>query len=165
MLIFERDPRQRGLGTIYVPQEPRALMPTSISDEIVLVHPAQPFGSGFHQMRVHFAGAGLGATSLLGPEPAVDHYFWVQAASFFHNDVTARDLSVRLEQQSTGDGAELVTEHLAVPVLTHVAVERSFLIMPDFRLEVRANAMGAGANMFLRMMYLDLLAGEICPQL
>jgi len=164
VLIYERDPRQRGLGTIYTPQEPRSLMPSSISDEIVLVHPAQPFGSGFHQMRVFFGTGTAAATSLLGPEPAEDHYFWVHVASVFHDDPTNRILNLRLEQQSTGDGAELVGRQSMV-ANDHLPVLRSFLIMPDFRLEVRAAAMAAGQRLFMRIMYLDLLAGEICPQL
>lgn len=165
MRIWERDPRQRSLTTIYVPQEPRPLMPTELAEEIVLTHPAQPPASSFHQVIMADEAGAAGGISLLGREPAEDHYFWIHSISVGHTDaVTSRDLTLGI--QNIGAVVSVVVAFQAALVIGRSLFPgRAFLIPRGHRFVLSASGMAAAANLFMRYLYLDLLAAEVSPPL
>lgn len=164
MRIWERDPRQRQLTTLYLPQEPRRVMPSELADEIVLVHPAQPFASSFNEIRLESTIGATGAVIAVGLLPGTDRYFWVHSFSATHDDTTAREMQVGIRQDSTGDEAAVVWRN-GVGAAQPLPSPRSLLIPQGYRLYARTNAIGAGSAITLRAIYLDLLEGEIAPQL
>lgn len=164
--IWERDPRQRQLTTIYVPQEARPLMPTELSDEIVLVHPAQPFPASFHQLQRMNLISAVGVEEVLGPEPGPDRYFWVHAFDTQHNDTVAtHNLELRLRFVDTGEFVRL--EQVSdVPTLIPIFGRRSILVPPGMQLTgISTEVIAAGAQMRLRAYYLDLAQAELPPWL
>lgn len=164
MLIYERDPRQRQLQTIYTPQEPRRVMPSDLAEEIVLVHPAQPFASSFNEIRSDAITGTAGATSVVGTNPGTDRYFWIHAFSGEHDDPVDRDMTLELEQ-ATPSRNVAIAFFPAVPAGQQRPSPRSFYVPFGWRLRVRVNAIAAGQVVLLRSMFVDFLEGEVAPPL
>jgi len=162
MRISERDARQRNLTTIFFPQEARRVMPEEVSEEIILTHPVQPFGASLHEMRADsITGA---ATVLLVPglQPVDPDYFWMHGFSCFHTDAAARDLRLGLEEIATGVQIVFAFEQ-AVPTARILAVNRSVLVGPRFRIFAGVNALAATFTLTLRSVHVNFQGGEVSP--
>lgn len=164
MRIMERDPRQRGLTTIYIPQEPRRVMPDELSEEIVLVHPAQPFGSMLHQVRFDSVNGAVGVTVVNGTTVPDDHYFWVHGGTASHDDATDRRMELRLRDPAVPNNI-IVAQIFLAAAGQAVVLGRSLLVPPGWHIQASVGALGAGNVLSLRLAFLDLLAGELSPPL
>lgn len=164
MRITERDARERGLRTIYLPQTPGRVMPSEISDEIVLVHPAQPWSSKLDEQKTETLQATGVVSTVEGSIPAEDHYFWVHAAHISHNDPVNRRLQFLIREPTT---SVQVILHSVEDVAANLTTEmlRSFLIPAGWRLIGTAAGLAAGQVLTLRYTILDFLVGEIAPPL
>jgi len=164
VLIYERDPRQRQLPLIYTPQEPRRVMPTELAEEIVLTHPAQPFGASFNQIREEATDGANGIPSLGAAVPGADRYFWAHVFSGSHNDPTTRLLELGIRNASSG--VEFLFDVFpAVVTNQSVAVRRTILCPEGYQLFIRADAIAAGSRVQLRIFYVDFLQAEVCALL
>jgi len=164
VLIYERDARQRQLNTIYTPAEPRRLMPSQISEEIVLVHPAQPFPSSLPDIKENLVTGAADVTTIFGSTPQADRYFWVHAAAVLHTDPTNRDMNLALENIISGITFRLVVT-FQQPGNRPVLLARSIIVPPGYRIHGFVGALSPGENLDLRVLFLDLGQAELPPWL
>lgn len=160
--IFERDARQRGLPTIYIPLETGRLMPSDLSDEIVLTHPAQPPGSELYKaVGIERSGAAT-VTTVNGDQPGEDFFHWIQALDVSHDDPVDRDLTLQLEQVVSGNIVR-VFRTLGVPAGIPTGLDRVLLVGNGWRPVVVASALAATQVLTLRYMYVAYRIGERYP--
>lgn len=164
MLIYERDPRQRQLPQLFVPQEPRRVMPAELAEEIILVHPVQPPTASFNEIRQFTRTGAVGVLEVLGDEPPEDSYLWVHIADCQHTDVVVQDLHLEVQNVSTG-AAISITDRIAALPADRAATPRSLLIARGFRMRGRVDALAVGATMRMSYFFLTLLEGEMHPSL
>lgn len=164
MRIVERSPDQRQLQTLFLPQEPRRVMPDEVAEEIVLTHPAQPPTASFLErlFRAQIVGAAAQSTVDLPSAPA-DRYFWVQAMGAFHNEGVARLLTILLGSSTLGY-TEL-TESFTANTNASKAVTRAFLVPPGLNVRVTVAAIAGAAVVTARFLYVELLLAENHPGL
>lgn len=164
MRITERDPQQRQLMTLYVPSEPGRVMPSEVSDEIVLTHPAQPFSSQLAATQLISIVGVNGVTAVEAPPPAAGAYHYIHAFSADHNDPMAREVRLQLFRSGVL-GVELAF-NVALAQDTFLPCPRAFLIPgPDWFLRVVIGSIAAGSRLQFRAIQTPYLFPEICPQL
>jgi len=165
--VTDRSPTGRRLQTVFIPAEPKPVMPTEISDEIVLTHPVMPPMVGLKEGRFrHFRTTGAaGATEILGAQVPTDFYWWIQAVSLFHTDTVA-DRILRLQMLDTSaNRVTILQDRVAVGADLHLVLERPFLLPNDTRLVASVDGLGAGFALTLEFFRLEFLHAEINPQL
>lgn len=139
-------------------------MPSEVSDEIVLIHPALPPMVGFKESNFFFSNT-IGAASasqVFGPLVPTDRYWWVQLADVRHNDANPLALSIRM-QDTLGNQAAIFNESVTRGADDVAALNRPFLLPNDTRLVGVANGIAATFVVTLRFFYLELLHAEINP--
>lgn len=164
MRIWERDARQRQLTSIYVPQEPRGLMPTEISDEIVLTHPAQPFTSSLDTMTHGGSTSAAGVNFIQSTVVPAGEVHWIHAFDAFHNDAVTRRLSIAMNQVQ-GNQLTMVAIDKASAQFQVLMSPRSLLLPAGYRLYAEVDIIGAGNLIFLRFEFVRYVAAEIPPSL
>lgn len=164
MRIVERSPDQRQLQTLFLPQEPRRVMPDEIAEEIVLTHPAQPPTASFLEriFRNTVTGAATVTTVDLPSAPS-DRYWWVQACGGFHNDTAERRLTILLGSSTIGYSE--LTQGSRLLQNDSQAVQRAFLVPPLLNIRMTANGLAATFVLTLRSLYVELLLAENHPGL
>jgi len=162
--IVERSPDQRQLQTLFLPQEPRRVMPDEVAEEIVLVHPAQPATASFleRMFRQQVVGAATVTTVDLLTAPA-DRYFWVQATGGFHNDPGPRRLTILLGSSALGY-TELASSIAATQNFSE-AILRPFLVPPGLNVRYSLDGLAATFVLTARFLYVELLLAESHPGL
>lgn len=164
MRITERDARQRGLTTIYIPQDAGRVMPSDVGDEIILTHPAQPWSSKLDEMQnLNIVGAASNEF-VSGAVPAENHYFYIPWVHWFHNDPTARRLQLMIENFDTSIRVIIFREN-AVPQNEERFNPRPLLIPAGFFLRARAQGIAATFSVSMTLSVIDLLVGELAPPL
>lgn len=164
MRITDRSPTGRRLQTIFFPAEPKPVMPSEVSDEIILTHPAIPPMVGFKEgmFRFNESIGGLGSSVVLGPLVPTERYWWVQLLDFRHDDPVDRRLG--LAMQDTVPNEVLIHQQPAVSLANiGIVLERPFLLPNDTRFVVRSNNMAAGQVLTLRFFFLEFLHAEVNP--
>jgi len=161
--IVERSPDQRQLNTLFLPQEPRRVMPDEVAEEIVLTHPAQPPSASFLEriFRSTTSGA-VGVTTVDGPSAPSDRYWWVQAATVFNNDSLARVTRLFLGSSTLGFSG-LASYNPGIDFTGMLAPTYKFLVPPGLNLRATLNALGAGQVLTLDFIYVELLLAENHP--
>lgn len=164
MRITDRSPQGRRLQTIFFPAEPRPVMPTEVSDEIVLVHPAAPPMVGFKENQFFFQEVlgTLGVANAQSTLVPTDRYWWVQMLEIFHSDAASRTLRIAF-RDSLSNEASIVQGSAAVGAGVRLVFERPFLLPNDTRFIGLADGMAAGARLTLRFFFLEFLHAEINP--
>lgn len=165
MRITDRSPGGRRLQTIFIPAEPKPVMPSEVSDEIVLIHPAVPpmvalkEGKFFHAAVTGAAGV----ATVDGPQVPTDRYWWVQTCDVRHDDGTARLIS--LEMVDTVPNIVVIfSEQTTRASNAPAPMARAFLLPNDTFLRGRLNAITAGNFVSIRFFYLEFLHAEMSPQ-
>lgn len=164
MRISDRSPTGRRLQTIFFPAEPRPVMPTEISDEIVLIHPAAPPMVGFKENQFFFQEV-LGTLGVANAQSSLvptERYWWVQMLEIFHSDATDRGLRIAM-RDSLGNETTIVQSQGALASGVRLVLERPFLLPNDTRFIGLADGMAAGARLTLRFFFLEFLHAEINP--
>lgn len=139
-------------------------MPSEVSDEIVLTHPALPPMVGFKESKFFFSStAGVaGVAQVLGPLVPTDRYWWIQLADLSHNDPTSRKLSIRMQDTVPNDVA-IFNEVGTRSTNELAAFSRPFLLPNDTRLLGVASALAATFVLTLRFFFLEFLHAEVNP--
>lgn len=164
MRIHERGGRQRGLDQVFIPDEPRRVMPSDISEEIVLTHPALPVGSLVSRLSTSLTAGAAGNPAVNGPQPGDGQLHWIIAAQLSHDDPTDREVRFALEEVLSGRLGTLLTQ-VAVPAGVEVALPRSLVVPSRFRLVGRADALTAGDILTLVIFFATVREAESFPYL
>lgn len=165
MRVTDRSPTGRRLQTVFIPAEPKPVMPTEVSDEIVLTHPVMPPMVGLKEGRFFFqqVQGAVGAIEVSGALVPTDRYWWIQVIQFFHNDtVTLRSLRLSM-QDSIGNRVAIRDDTPAIDAIVMGAIQRPFLLPNDTRLVLSAPAIGAAFFLQMRFFFLEFLHAEINP--
>lgn len=162
MLILERDPQQRGLPAVFIPQEPRRVMPSDIAEEIILVHTVQPPTASFPATNNANVVGAAAVIQVDSNQPAPSHYFWCHAISGEHNDPVARVIGISLRHVANNSNVSLV-EPASRTQGQQLATTRSILVPRGWVIRVNANALAAGQVLTLRMMFVEYLEAENHP--
>lgn len=139
-------------------------MPSEISDEIVLVHPAVPPMSGLLEGRFFYQTVtGVnGVTRVQSALVPSDRYWWVQLAAVTNNDGVARTSWFALEDTVPNEAAiHAATGNIGTNV--PFTFGRPFILPNDTRLLGRCNAIAAGSRLLLEFFYYELLHAEVNP--
>jgi len=160
--IVERSPDQRQLQLLYIPQEPRRVMPDEIAEEIVLTHPAQPPTASFLErlFRNQVVGAaGVSTVDLLAPLEG--RYFYVLACGAFHDDTASRNMTILLGSSTLGYTELLAT--FTAGTNKSGTIGRAFLVPPGLNVRFSLNALVTPFVLTGRMTYSELLLAENHP--
>lgn len=108
---------------------------------------------------------GLGLNSVADFEPLPGFLRYYHAVSVFHTDAVARDLSINIVDVLTL--ATVALDFTAAPVAAdrQLILQRSVVVGDGFRLTALASAIGAGAELFLRIGRYQCRATEPLPSL
>lgn len=163
MRITDRSPQGRRLQTIFSPAEPKPVMPSEVSDEIVLVHPAIPPMVGFKEGTFFFEDivGVLGVNEVLGPLVPTDRYWWIQYLDYRHDDPTTRIL--RLLMRDTAGNELSVQTSNSVIATERQTLTRPLILPNDTRLVAQSSAIAAGQRLQLRFFRYELLHAEVNP--
>ncbi len=167
MRITDRSPIGRGLQTIFFPAEPKPVMPSDVSDEVVLVHPALPPMVAFKESRFfHSQTLGVvGATEVVGPLVPTDRYWWIQFAHVFHNDgATARVLGLAI-RDTVPNEVRILQETTTRVDNQPLSIARPLNLPNDTRLVGVVNAIDGAKRLTLEFFFLEFLHAEINPAL
>lgn len=164
MRITDRSPTGRRLQTIFFPAEPKPVMPSEVSDEIVLTHPAIPPMVGFKEGQFFFrqVAAAAGATEVLGGLVPTDRYWWVQLAAVFHNDGVARFLVLKM-RDTVPNEVRIVDPRESVGGGLHLTLDRPFLLPNDTQLVGSVDALGGANILTINFFFYELLHAEVNP--
>lgn len=139
-------------------------MPTEVSDEIVLIHPAVPPMVGFKENAFFFHRtlAANGAVEVVAPLVPTDRYWWIQFLDIQHNDLTNRVLRI-LVRDTVPNEVIIQTSGAAADSETRT-FDRPLILSNDTQLVGQVPAIDAGARLRIRFYYLELLHAELNPQ-
>lgn len=164
MRINDRSPTGRRLQTIFIPAEPRPVMPTEVSDEIVLIHPAIPPMVGFKEGQIFFetvlgaAGADEVVTSLT----PTDRYRWVQFLHVAHTDTT--DRFVRIAIRDTGPNDVIIEQsQVVLSASTPLVLSRPIIVPNDMQLVATVAGILAPFVVRVSFFFYQLLHAEVNP--
>lgn len=163
MRIVERSPDQRQLQTLFLPQEPRRVIPDEVAEEIILTHPVQPPTSSFLEriFRETFTGtAGVDTLDLPNP-PAEGHYFYVFALGAFHSEAATRAVTILIGSAALGFTELLPTT--SVGASTSLAMQRAFLLPPGLNIRMSTPGLLSPGQNTLRITFIDYLLPEVHP--
>lgn len=154
--------RMRWLQLLFPPAEAAPPNPGSLSDDISLVHEVLPGTERLAEYQeVNVSGA-AGVNLVVAPTVPDDKYWWVFAASMFHNDtVTTREAEIQLL------GAASVTvaqAGRALPANIQLPAPRPFIVPSRVAVRATVAAIGGAFVVTLRMFYMELDPGEMHPQ-
>ena len=163
MRINDRSPTGRRLQTIFLPAEPRPVMPTEISDEIVLVHPAVPPMVGLKEGKFFFSATqgAVGVTEVVGPLVPTDRYWWVQLCDFFHDDPVDRSIVLQM-RDTVPNTVAIVADPALKSAFQLSTLPRPFLLPNDTQF-VASAAVAAAQRISLRFFFLEFFHAEINP--
>jgi len=139
-------------------------MPTEVSEEIVLTHPAIPPMVGFKESQFFFqtvTGA-AGVNEVQSSLVPTDRYWWIQLAHMIHDDPTARSLRFQL-RDTVPNTVAIQTSETNVAATVEWALLRPFILPNDTRLVARSNTIVAGGIITLAFFFYELLHAEINP--
>jgi len=164
MRITDRSPQGRRLQTIFFPAEPKPVMPSEVSDEIVLIHPAVPPMVGFKESQFFFQEAlgVVGAIEVEGPLVPTDRYWWIQFCELQHND-GATQHNLRLAVRDTVPNTVVVFNTEGTRDVIPVGVDRPIILPNDTRLVAQVPAIAAGSRVRIRFYFYELLHAEVNP--
>lgn len=139
-------------------------MPSEVSEEIILTHPAVPATARFDQSQTENLAVISPALIIDAPIPAEGHYFWIPIYQVRHDDPVARNLSLGLIDTISGVLIEVKNQ---ATVLTNIPLfgDRGILVPARWRLRGTINALAATQVMTLSYMFMDLLVAETPPPL
>ncbi len=164
MRIHERGGRQRGLDQLFIPEEPRRVMPAEISEEIILIHPAVSSGTILNRGATQLVTGPAGVTVVNGFPSNEENNHWIHAAQLTHTDPIARELSIAIEEILSGRVITVILEQ-AVPNTRALAIPRSLVLGELFRLQGRADAIAAGETLQLTVYFAAVRLAEEFPRL
>lgn len=165
MRVTERSGSGKLLQTLFLPAEPRPVLPSEVSDEIVLTHPAIPPMVGFKESRFFFqekTGA-LGVFEIVSDLVPTDRYWWIQYCEIRHNDTgSSRNLLLSIRDTVPND-VSIFSHHLSVPANILIGLERPILLPNDTQLVASVTSLGAAFTVRLRFFFYELLHAEVNP--
>lgn len=166
MRITERSPTGRRLQTIFIPAEPRPVMPTEVSDEIVLTHPAIPPMVGFKEGQIFFqqVTGGSGAEEVASSLVPTDRYWWVQAIDLSHTDAAARVVRLSLRDTVPNTVALKSSGATTLPVLARFTMDRPIIVPNDMQIVATVIGIVAPFVVTLRLFFYQLLHAELNPK-
>lgn len=164
MRIYERSAGDRELGRLFIPQEPRALIPSDLGEEIILTHPVQPPTSGFlvGMQRDTITGAAAADTVELPVVPE-GFYRWVQCCAAFSDTAVFRNLTILIGSAALGFTEIAGTTDVGTNV--SLTVPRIFLVPPGLRIRANIENISGAEVLTLRSLFLELLLAENHPGL
>ena len=165
MRIVERSPDQRSLNLLFLPQEPRRVMPDEIAEEIVLTHPAQPpTATFFERLQRDQAVGGSAVTTVDLPGAPADRYFYVMACGAFHNDTTVRNMRLLIGSSALGY-SEIAASAVVQGNQQPLAVGRAFLVPPGLNIRFTVDALSAPFVLTVRATFVEYLLAENHPNI
>lgn len=165
MKRINRQDFQGDLTSLFIPGDPVALMPSSVGDELLLVH---PYLSGHHNLRsVQFkaASGAAGATDITIAAVPSDRIWYVQSAAARISDATSRLGFIYVQLAVGGVVALRTTGTLVNGLGQRLCVDRSFLLGPGQLLGARVDAIGAAAVLTIEAAIVEQLLSEPIPPL
>lgn len=150
------------LRVLFPPSKATGFNPFEVSEDVSLTHLVFN-GSDRLQEFFTFAGSAAAgvATITAGAAPA-DKFWFVFAASCFHNDPIARDMWLSLVPVGLNP-SELAVSTRAVPTNVPLATPRPFIVPPRTQVRGSVVAIAAAQIISLRFQYLELDLGEPPP--
>jgi len=155
----------RGLKDLFLPSSVPGPQPSTLTEDVQLVHPM--FGPlvHFQDIRQLDATGAAGVLTIDGPTVPLDKVWYVMAADCRHNDtVTPQIVTIRMLRASPAftvhiEGPETGTidnDHL-------IRVRRAFLVPPGFFLRGEVNNLGGAFVVILRAAFLELSLADVTP--
>lgn len=149
------------LRTFFNP-EGELMSPQQSEDAFLFTLPLNVF-SPLKRTEQHTIGGAAGVLTVSDVIVPADTYWYVICCALKHSDVVNQSLSIGINFPPTALNTALVTG-VQIPNLG-LAVPRAFIVPPGLQMKGETIALGAGANLELRLVLVAFKLAEICPQL
>jgi len=154
----------RALKDLFLPSTVPGPQPSSLSEDVQLVHPI--FG-GLHtaqDSRVFDINGAAAANSVDSPTVPVNKVWYMIAVDLRHNDTTVdRVLGINIQRGAPAISIRVAETPVDIDVAHILSVQRHFILPPGFFIRGSADTIAATFVLTLRAIFLELTTADVIP--